>query len=98
MDPDCDRPPSWCEAHHILHWARDRGRTLIENGILLCKYHHLLYHNRGYEIRCDEAGNYFKIPPSSVDPGQQPIPMPLKTRNLADLRGAVGRDTAQAAS
>jgi hypothetical protein len=85
MDPDCDRPPSWCEAHHILHWVRDQGKTLISNGILLCKYHHLLYHNRGYEIACDREGRYWKVPPASVDPGQTPIPMPLKTRNLRDL-------------
>ncbi|HSK54422.1 MAG TPA: hypothetical protein VK908_04155 [Jiangellales bacterium] len=19
----CDRPPNWCECHHILHWAGD---------------------------------------------------------------------------
>jgi hypothetical protein len=85
MDPDCDRPPSWCEAHHILHWVRDRGTTLIVNGILLCKYHHLLYHNKGYEITCDREGRYWKVPPASVDPDQRPIPMPLKTRNLRDL-------------
>jgi hypothetical protein len=85
MDPDCDRPPSWCEAHHILHWKRDHGKTLIANGILLCKYHHLLYHNRGYEIRCDRDGRYWKVPPVSVDPEQTPILMPLKTRNLRDL-------------
>jgi hypothetical protein len=85
MDPDCDRPPSWCEAHHILHWKRDHGKTLIANGILLCKYHHLLYHNRGYEITCDREGRYCKVPPASVDPAQTPIPMPLKTRNLRDL-------------
>jgi hypothetical protein len=35
MDPDCDRPPSWCEAHHILHWKRDHGKTLIANGMPL---------------------------------------------------------------
>jgi Domain of unknown function (DUF222) len=85
MDPDCDRPPSWCEAHHILHWNRDRGRTLIINGILLCKYHHLFYHNRGYEITCDSDGRYWKVPPPSVDPEQRPTLMPLKTRNLRDL-------------
>jgi hypothetical protein len=91
MDPDCDRPPSWCEAHHILQWLRDHERTLINNGILLCKYHHLLYHNKGYEIVVDRSGDYWKIPPRSVDPMQTPIRMPLKTRNLADLRGAVAR-------
>jgi hypothetical protein len=85
MDPDCDRPPSWCEAHHILQWARDHGKTLIANGILLCRYHHLLYHNRGHEITCDREGRYWKVPPRSVDPEQTPIRMPLKTRNLRDL-------------
>jgi hypothetical protein len=87
MDPNCDRPPSWCEAHHLLQWARDHGRTLIENGILLCKYHHLLYHNRGYEIVRDDVGGYWKIPPMSIDSAQTPVAMPLKTRNLADLLG-----------
>jgi hypothetical protein len=85
MDPDCDRPPSWCEAHHIMHWARDRGKTSIANGILLCKFHHLMYHNRGYEITCDREGRYWKVPPSSIDSGQTPILMPLKSRNLHDL-------------
>ena len=94
MDPDCDRPPSWCEAHHILHWVRDRGKTLIHNGILLCKYHHLKYHNDGYEIQVDEQGRYWKIPPTTVDPAQAPILMPLKTRNLADLAAATQRAAA----
>jgi hypothetical protein len=83
MDPGCDRPPSWCEAHHILHWKRDGGKTCIENGILLCKFHHLKYHNDSIEI---------------VDPDQSPILMPLKTRNLADLRAATKRATATALS
>ena len=85
MDTDCDRPPSFCEAHHILHWARDRGKTVIENGILLCKSHHLKYHRDGIEITMDSSGTYWKIPPASADPQQTPIPMPLKTRNLNDL-------------
>jgi hypothetical protein len=58
---------------------------LANHGILLCKYHHLLYHNRGYEIRCDRDGRYWKVPPASIDPEQTPIRMPLKTRNLRDL-------------
>ena len=91
MDPDCDRPPSWCEAHHILHWKRDNGPTLIVNGILLCKFHHLKYHNDGIEIVINETGQYWKIPPATTDPDQTPILMPLKTRNLADLRAAQQR-------
>jgi hypothetical protein len=68
-----------------MHWARDRGKTSIANGILLCKFHHLMYHNRGYEITCDREGRYWKVPPSSIDSGQTPILMPLKSRNLHDL-------------
>jgi hypothetical protein len=61
---------------------------LANHGILLCKFHHLKYHNDSIEIVMDAAGQYWKIPPTSVDPGQSPILMPLKTRNLADLAAA----------
>jgi hypothetical protein len=85
MDPNCDRPPSWTEAHHILQWVRDKGKTLIKNGILLCKWHHLKYHNEGYEIEVDDNGNYWQIPPKSVDPEQTRVAMPLKSTAIADL-------------
>jgi hypothetical protein len=86
MDPNCDRPPAWCEAHHILHWARDNGKTVLENGILLCKWHHLKYHNDGYEIERDTSGNYWQIPPEKIDPTQTPITMPPKTTTTTGLR------------
>ena len=35
--PDCDRPPSWTEAHHINPWAATNGKTNINDGILLCR-------------------------------------------------------------
>jgi hypothetical protein len=85
MDPNCDRPPSWTEAHHIKQWVRDKGKTLIVNGILLCKWHHLKYHNEGYEIEVDANGDYWQIPPTSVDPDQQRVAMPLKSTAIADL-------------
>jgi hypothetical protein len=85
MDPNCDRPPSWTEAHHILQWVRDKGKTLIQNGILLCKWHHLKYHNQGYEIEIDDNGDYWQIPPKSVDPEQKRVAMPLKSTAIADL-------------
>ena len=94
MDPDCDRPPSWTEAHHILQWKRDGGKTLIANGILLCKFHHLKYHNDGVEIVMEFDGTYWKMPPTSASPNAKPILMPLKTRNLADLTAAHQRATA----
>jgi len=94
MDPDCDRPPMFCEAHHIQWVKRDGGKTTIINAILLCKFHHLKYHNEGYEIVLDDLGRYWKIPPVNVDPNQTPIAMPLKTRNLIDLANAQQRAVA----
>ena len=77
--PTCDRPPSWCEAHHINEWQRDRGRTDIADGLLLCKHHHLLVHENGWRVTRDRAV-YFLIPPASLDPARAPIPAPPKTQ------------------
>ena len=41
--PGCDRPPTWCDAHHLHHWA-DGGATSLDNLILLCAFHHTLVH------------------------------------------------------
>lgn len=68
--PGCDRPPSWCEAHHVDFWGRDNGRTDIAEGVLLCRRHHLLLHNDGWEI-VREGGRYWLIPPEAVDPGRE---------------------------
>jgi len=86
--PGCDRAPSWCEAHHIKYWARDRGRTEIGNGILLCKHHHLKYHNEGWEIGRDRKGGYWLTPPASIDPAQTPVAMQAKSRALRELARA----------
>ena len=39
----CDRPHTWCDAHHIVHWA-DGGSTALSNLILLCRQHHRAIH------------------------------------------------------
>ncbi len=69
----CDRPPEMCEVHHVLEWMRDNGETSIENGILLCRYHHMLLHNNGWRIERDgaeytlinPAGQRFAMPPKN---------------------------------
>jgi hypothetical protein len=90
MHPGCDRPPSWCESHHIRQWSRDRGKTDVCNGILLCRWHHLKYHNDGYEITVDARGSYWLIPPVSIDPTQTPQHMPLRSAAMRDLFGEAG--------
>jgi len=84
---NCDRPPSWCEAHHTKFWARDGGSTNLADGILLCRHHHLLLHNNGWEIARD-GGDYFLIPPRDIDPAQRRIPMPSKSAALRELLSA----------
>jgi hypothetical protein len=82
----CDRPPSWCEAHHIVFWARDTGGTDLADGILLCRHHHLLFHNNGWEIQRDATSKYWLIPPARQDPAQRQVLLSPKSRVLADLR------------
>jgi hypothetical protein len=39
----CDRPPPWCEAHHLRHWLHG-GPTDLGNLVLLCRAHHRAVH------------------------------------------------------
>jgi|TARA_B100001971_G_C18254882_1_gene581219 hypothetical protein len=45
--PGCDRPPGWCEAHHLDEWLRDDGPTDLANLALLCSRHHHDVHEGG---------------------------------------------------
>ncbi|MEX1079153.1 MAG: DUF222 domain-containing protein, partial [Homoserinimonas sp.] len=83
--PDCDRPPSWCEAHHINQWARDHGNTDLADGILLCRHHHLLLHNNHWKIT-RTGGSYRLHPPTSTGPDRTPRLMPHKSAALNDLQ------------
>ena len=45
--PGCDAPPAWCETHHIQDWA-DGGTTTLDNGTLICGYHHAHFTQTGW--------------------------------------------------
>jgi len=60
--PGCDRPPEWCEIHHILHWA-DGGPTALHNTVLLCDAHHDRVHAQGWQIRIVNGRAEFTPPP-----------------------------------
>ncbi len=82
----CERPPSWCEAHHIEPWSSNGGRTDVADGVLLCRHHHLLVHNNGWQVerhqRADGVDEYRVIPPESIDSGRHPIAMPSRSEPL----------------
>ncbi len=80
--PGCTTPATWCDAHHIRHWA-DGGPTNLSNATLLCnRHHHVVHRDRitanhtpdGIEWNrtpgsYDEALAHARAgPPSDVDP------------------------------
>jgi hypothetical protein len=61
--PGCERPASWTEAHHIIHWING-GLTIIENLVPLCRRHHFMVHEGGWTIQKVDDGALQFIPPS----------------------------------
>lgn len=67
--PGCTRPPSWCDAHHLQHWA-ENGPTTLTNLALLCGHHHRLTHRPGWDLRVNAAGHpEWRPPPWIAPPG-----------------------------
>jgi hypothetical protein len=93
--PGCEKTPSFCEIHHIEHWHTG-GKTDIQDGVLLCKHHHLLLHSNRWKVHRTTSvddryeNRYWLTPPRSIDPAQQP-------RRLV-FSGVVRRDPALAAN
>jgi hypothetical protein len=68
--PGCDRPPSWCDAHHCVYWSKG-GPTALSNLCLLCAHHHDAVHHDGWEISMINGLPWF-IPPPTIDTRQRP--------------------------
>ena len=69
--PGCDRPAHWTEAHHITY-AANGGPTDLDNGCLLCSWHHHLIHQGHWSIVMAHDGVPEAIPPPAIDPHQTP--------------------------
>ncbi|MFG1843244.1 DUF222 domain-containing protein [Micromonospora sp. NPDC049175] len=69
--PGCDRPPRWCAAHHIRHWA-DGGPTSLDNSVLLCGHHHRHLHRAEWTVRLGGDGHPEFVPPAWLDPDRIP--------------------------
>jgi hypothetical protein len=59
--PGCSAPAQWAEVHHVVPWSRG-GKTEIDNGVLLCWYHHHTIDTSGWEIRMIRGVPQVKAP------------------------------------
>jgi len=72
----CDRPPSYCEAHHIDPYV-EGGCTDIDRGILLCRFHHMQLHHGGWRITRVGHHDFLLHPPGGGDAIPLPPRVPL---------------------
>ncbi len=63
--PGCGRPKTWCDAHHVRHWAHG-GATSLGNLVLLCRRHHRLIHEGGFSVAISEDRCVFARPDGSA--------------------------------
>ncbi|OYO10708.1 hypothetical protein CGZ94_17135 [Enemella evansiae] len=78
--PGCDHPARRCDAHHIRPWWCG-GPTSLDNGVLLCPYHHALVepsrtqlHNENrWEVRLNPEDHLPEfLPPRALDRNRRP--------------------------
>lgn len=69
--PGCDRPPSWAQAHHIRAWI-DGGSTDLDNGVLLCLFHHHEIEKADWTVTV-RGGRAWFTPLRWIDVQQKPI-------------------------
>lgn len=80
--PGCRVPHPYLEAHHVAWFVRDAGKTDIDNGMMLCSYHHHLIHaaDSPVEIR-RHADDLWIVPKSWIG-----RPDPLHRRSTGPTR------------
>ena len=61
--PGCGASAAWCDGHHVIAYA-DGGPTDIDNGVLLCPYHHHKLHRSGFQIRMIDARPHMLLTPA----------------------------------
>ena len=83
--PGCDRPPRWCQAHHIDEVIRDDGPTDLINLALLCSCHHHYAHAPDWALIGDATNLHIRRPDHTLIPAPpkghitgplQPTPQP----------------------
>lgn len=68
----------YVDGHHILHWA-DGGETSLDNLVLLCRYHHRLVHEGGFDCSRTADGEIL-----FTDTGRKKIPAGIPLPGFGD--------------
>jgi hypothetical protein len=63
----CDVPATWCEAHHLKPWALG-GETNLDDGMLLCSFHHHRAHDPTYVVERQPDGDLLFARPRTGSP------------------------------
>lgn len=74
--PGCDRPATFTELHHVVHWFKGGGNEL-DNLVCLCFRHHWMVHEGGWQLVRDQDSRLLVIPPPPF-PGIEPVPRLLR--------------------
>jgi hypothetical protein len=84
--PDCDRPWTWCDAHHLSEFPR--GPSDLDNLALVCDTHHHVVHEGGWTLQPLADGAWQARSPrglTKVRPARPPSPDPPATPTQPDL-------------
>ena len=73
-----------CDAHHVHHWA-DGGETKLSNLVLLCRRHHRLLHEGGFQVRIGADGAVQFFHPRGRPLHESPTPPPVGPYPCDDL-------------
>jgi len=63
--PGCEREASRCDGHHLVHWISG-GDTNLANLVLLCKRHHRMVHEGGWQLVKTEDQQVAAIAPTTT--------------------------------
>ncbi len=88
--PGCRRPPTWCDAHHVIPWHRG-GSTDLANLALLCPAHHSAVHAGTVEVRVRDGVAWVRLDAHLA----LAATTPWRTDTRLDDHRAAGRATEQ---
>jgi len=65
----------FCDGHHIKHW-QNGGETRLDNLVLLCRHHHRLVHEGGFDCGKSDSGEVYFVDNRQrrLDKYEQPAP------------------------